>query len=352
MAIQPHTHSSSGGSTTPGTTKPPHEAGDRRALTSTSKCPKASTIGRHIHLPAGRKYPPPSGTTGRDQDPNYVFPPDHRGNVGLVLADGVIGIDVDHYDGKHGVDTMRARVQEWAPLPDTYVSSSRDPQTGSGIWFFRVPAGSHLRGQVGDHVEIVQHTHRYAVVAPSVVEGRAYQWYGPDLAPCTEPRVKDLPELPARWLENLAAVEHASRELPAGAGWRQFVHAHAVIDAQAWAELVEEIPGAKLAPCIHMADIGNPTGLHFAMRRRGAYETLTALMFKAVRFGTGAAVDGCPGGCRGLAIAVQRIAAAYIDEVSNRRARPSSEGGRVEWADEAHRTITRSITGALKRVAG
>lgn len=163
-----------------------------------------------LPLPAGQKYPPPDGTTGHvpDIDPDSALELfDDAGtdcNIGVRLPDGVIGIDVDHYGDKRGADTLAALVDRFGPLPDTYRSTRRGADNPSGIRFYRVPTGRKWRGNAGTHVDIVQRTHRYAVVWPSRVDGRVYEWYGPNgVALDGIPLTEALPELPAPWVHFL-----------------------------------------------------------------------------------------------------------------------------------------------------
>lgn len=314
----------------------------------------ASGLGTPLPLPEGQKYPPPKDTTGgrnpRPTDDEALARFDDLvGNVCLRVADGVIGIDVDIYGDKHGDQTMRAKVEQWGPLPDTYMSTSRDPETGSGIYYFRVDAGTKLRGEIRPAVEIIQAHHRYAVVAPSVVEGRAYRWFGPDLEPCDPPNVEDLPELPREWFDGLKATVRATRRSGAGLEqWSAVAFAHDWVSPRVWRELADTLPGAKSAPCEHMADIGDATALYFTMRDNAAYPTMNALLWKAVRFGTGRAEDGCRGGCPGVYRAVMRIIEAYLVEVTPAGRRAREAGGRIPASSEAKGEVTRSLTGAVR----
>lgn len=74
-----------------------------------------------------------------------------------------------------------------------------------------------MSGQLGfpelglGHVEVLQPGHRYAVVAPSIngQTGQVYRWYAPDGTEMdVPPAVEDLPELPARWVEELRVKPH------------------------------------------------------------------------------------------------------------------------------------------------
>lgn len=179
---------------------------------------KAGWIGP-LPLADGTKWPPPEGWTGwHGAYPSYADSEawcdctDYREThqIALRMADGVIGIDIDHYGDKRGADTIAEGERRWGPLPDGPRSSARGDGP-AGIRFFRVPRGTVLRTALGfrelgiGSVEIIQRHHRYAVVWPSVhPTGSTYLWYGTD-APDGPPRVADLPALPAAWVEALAS---------------------------------------------------------------------------------------------------------------------------------------------------
>ncbi|WP_170321521.1 bifunctional DNA primase/polymerase [Acrocarpospora pleiomorpha] len=160
-----------------------------------------------LPLPAGEKNPPPWGRTGRpslgnepDRDALESERSAHAGwNIGVRMPSGVIGLDVDAYDGKPGAQTLADLVAELGELPGTAVSTSRDDSV-SGIRFFRVPAGTEFIGSEPG-IEIIQPHHRYAVVWPSVhPSGGIYRWSCGSV-----PKVSELPELPAAWVERLRA---------------------------------------------------------------------------------------------------------------------------------------------------
>jgi hypothetical protein len=176
-----------------------------------------------LPLPEGAKHPPPKGWTGYGA-PN-VSGPDVEGwkeagrgtgNIALRLPESVIGLDLDAYDGKQGEATMSDAVARLGPLPETWVSTSREDGT-SGIAFYRVPTGLCWADALGPGVEVVHHGHRYAVVAPSIhPNGRRYRWLrGRSRQPVShEPFVGDLPELPESWVEHLSrgSVEDRGRK--------------------------------------------------------------------------------------------------------------------------------------------
>ncbi len=177
-------------------------------------------------LPAGKKFPPPKGVTGYDaEDPSrdqvIQWMKDRPGaNIALHLSDSVIGFDVDNYVKgdieKTGFDQIVELQDELGALPPTWRSSARNDGL-SGIYFYRIPEGKDWPSQLGDSIEIIRKGHRYAVVWPSVredLDGTAYHWYAfDDAAPLSgnrTPAVADLPELPARWIEHLLAMPHAT----------------------------------------------------------------------------------------------------------------------------------------------
>lgn len=163
-----------------------------------------------LPLPARQKSSPPTGTTGTDglwpqqSDIDYWCEHDGAGNVALRVPLGVIGIDVDDYDDKHGGKTLADLEAKYGTLPTTWVSTSRGYGV-SGIRLYRVPADVRFPGILGEHIEIIQNHHRYLVVAPSIhPSGTRYRWYDPQgELPGRPPDVTELTELPTAWVEGL-----------------------------------------------------------------------------------------------------------------------------------------------------
>lgn len=137
-------------------------------------------------------------------------------NLGWRMPRGVIGIDVDHYEDKHGADDLKVLESELGPLPETWSSTARGDGP-SRIYFFKVPEDcGELRGSLSEAIEIIQHHHRYAMVWPSVhaKTGNTYAWYNGHRSD-TPPSLDQLAELPPAWLEYLSKPQH---EHGAGAG--------------------------------------------------------------------------------------------------------------------------------------
>lgn len=174
-----------------------------------------------LPLPAGAKKSPPKDRTGYNGEiPSYpdlqAWAEDHPGgNLALRLPPTVVGIDVDHYDGKQGGLTLKHAEELWGELPPTVRTTSRNDDQ-SGIRLYRVPEGTYLRTTIGfpEHdlgdIEVVQFFHRYAIAWPSThPNGGQYRWLDENNATTEIPAVDALPELPQAWLDGLKAAAGA-----------------------------------------------------------------------------------------------------------------------------------------------
>lgn len=140
--------------------------------------------------------------------PALIHPWQPNRNLGLRMPPGVIGIDVDAYDGKKGAVTL-AELEDKAGsrLPATWVLTARDDRA-SGIRLYRVPADTKLADQTD--IEMIQRHHRYAMAAGSLHKtGRLYRLLRSDT--WTEspviPNVDELPLLPTAWVKLLKAKD-------------------------------------------------------------------------------------------------------------------------------------------------
>lgn len=174
-----------------------------------------------IPLPAGQKSPPPLGWTGYagayangpqvfewGESPRWA-----HANIGLRLGDDVLGLDVDAYDGKPGVETMMEGIKALGPLPPAPRLTSRDDRV-SGIRLYRVPKGRCWADRLGPAVEVIHHGHRYAVAPPSIHPdtGRPYRWLDARGEEMDEvPKTADFPALPATWVDFLDRGNLAAR---------------------------------------------------------------------------------------------------------------------------------------------
>lgn len=178
-----------------------------------------------LPLPPSAKSNPPTGFTGtrsphgptRAQIHHWIatgtFDGHEVGNICVRLQPDIIGIDVDDgysKDGtvKNGAQALAELEMTLGTLPPTYSSTARG-WGESRIRFYRVPVGTRLRSDPADSIEIIQHHHRYAVVAPSVhpQAGTCYRWFDPVGEALDEPpHADDLTELPWEWIEALRSV--------------------------------------------------------------------------------------------------------------------------------------------------
>jgi len=158
-----------------------------------------------IVLPSGKKSPPPNGYTGYDgRWPAAGDVATWSGNIGLRLPDGVVGIDVDHYGAKRGADQLAELEARVCPLPPTW-SSTRRGWGDSRIRFYRVPPGRQWPTKAATDIDVIQFSHRYSVVWPSVIDedGLRYQWFTPEGEEASAPpRADDLTFLPDLWVDN------------------------------------------------------------------------------------------------------------------------------------------------------
>lgn len=193
-----------------------------------------------LPVPVAEKSPPPVGFTGADgadTDPATLvrWATSHGDwSVALRMPDGVIGIDVDHYDKvstlpdgtiktveKRGGDWLAKHEEKWGPLPATWTSTARGGPDGPGrsrIMFFRVPPGRYVT-KLGGAIEIIQRHHRYAVVAPSTnpdAGDAPYDWYDPQgQGTHAVPKPDEFPWAPEAWVAGLR--EGATEAGPAAA---------------------------------------------------------------------------------------------------------------------------------------
>ena len=172
-----------------------------------------------LPLPPKKKSPPPTGYTGwNGKDPSSKMidmwcgetTGDYQAasNIAIHMPDGVIGIDVDHYNGKTGGTTLMELSKELGPLPDTYISTSRNDGV-SGIRWYRVEPGLRWPTGPGKDIEFIHKGHRYAVVWPSVhPSGGRYIWVDQHLGDESPPPDEDqLAWMPDEWQARFTAGE-------------------------------------------------------------------------------------------------------------------------------------------------
>lgn len=168
-----------------------------------------------IPLPEGRKTPPPSGFTGRSRKPvtdeqvqvwSQATP---NANTGIVIPEGVLVLDIDaeqghrvKADGAKGISELS---QELGALPATWSSTAHGIDSPARHLFYKVPEGLAWKGGAIEGVDILQPSHRYSVVWPSIhPSGEMYCWYTPSGRVASKlPHISDLATLPWKWVDYL-----------------------------------------------------------------------------------------------------------------------------------------------------
>ena len=277
-----------------------------------------------LPLPPKQKAPVPTGYTGWSGEvPSWAdiqswIETKPGGNVALRMPNSVLGIDVDSYENKTGIETLLACEAKWGKLPATWVSSARG-DTGSGIHFYRVPAGLSWPGELpGGSVELIHSGHRYAVVWPSVHPkiGKPYEWFAGAVKPRAGavPSIEDLPMLPGGWIAGLSRGAHVDEPKAdmSSAETNGWIEAH-----------------GNGSPCVEMARIAGRVALQFGASG-SRHESLSGLLH-VVR----AMESGHVGGQNALAD-LRRL---FVASVSNDRTGASGE-------------FDRSLAGAIALVKG
>lgn len=129
--------------------------------------------------------------------------------LGERLPAGVLGIDVDAYDGKNGKATLQDWERQWGPLPPTYIITARCDGV-SGIRLYRVPEDYYPKEIPNSGVEFLDRHHRYIVAPPSWHHtGKPYALTFPNGKRSKTgvlPPVEKIPYLPDSYASGLPAL--------------------------------------------------------------------------------------------------------------------------------------------------
>lgn len=303
---------------------------------------------RPIPLPYGEKKIRLKGVTGY-ADPAHArlkaaeSLTDHSGNVALVMDSGtedfdLTAVDVDDYDERNGyANLMQLCSDLGVQWEESLRTSRRGAEDRSGKRLFRVPPGLKFARAACKGVDIIQLTHRYAVVAPSVVDGMAEQWFsaeGEVLALEDLPRVEDLPWLNEKLVSHLS---EGSRTAPA-----QPSDALGDDQAVSWLESVSHKPSDVSAGSLSSMTEFQPDVLAGVFRNgvEGRHDTMIALQRRIIRAGV---VDGTPG----VLVALERLQAAFIDAMTD----PTADG-RTVTVPVADREFARGLRGEVNKLRG
>lgn len=285
-----------------------------------------------LPLPPGQKSPPPKGYTGHDgrwptdvEIDAWISDKPRGSNLVLRVDHGIIGIDVDAYEGKIGGRTLAHAESLWGPLPATYRSSSRVEDEVSGIRLFRVPADVFYENviQFKDRgladIEIIQPHHRYVTAWPSIhpKTGQPYRWWAPDGAQLPEgqvPRVEDLADLPHAWIGALS--KNALRaEVFDGSAPNRPKACDTVVNEAVYQHLTQ------------MPDNGEPDRVVVDKLRKAQMELTsgTGSRYDRTRDNVAALVRMHAFGCVGVPRALHDLFRAYVLEVTDSRPRQVAE---------------------------
>lgn len=277
-----------------------------------------------IAFDARTKWPPPAGFTGYDgrwptNDDIARWRAEGKENLGNRVPHGVIGLDVDCYNGKPGGKTLRRLCRQLGAPEKTWTSTSRND--GSGIRWYRVP--HEIRDDwpttAGPGIEIIRYAHRYGMMPPSIHPdtGNAYRWVRPDGTDAGDsdiPSPGDLAELPATWVEYLTGVSANGEKKPSHAkpGSRAKQREKRK-DAQHW---IIGLPGG--APCEFTGKLA-ADALASARREHGdAYDHTRDAVLALLR--------GGEAGHRGIPGVLVRVRDTYVATVSDKRDTNTASG--------------------------
>jgi hypothetical protein len=225
---------------------------------------------------------------------------EHGLNLATRAPLGVIGIDGDFYDDKHGRESLADAEARWGALPPTWMSTARDD--GSGIRWFRLPELCQGHEQwrsvgalPGGDVEVIQRHHRFGVMPPSIHKnGLRYRVLDPGGEECDRlPSPADLPLLPDAWVQGLRKDGGGREERgtePAG---------KAVLD------------GLVDGPMDYQVQAQLSRALEALQHKGSRYDGMNAAVIPMVRFGVFGGV--------GVPTALRALRDVYVRAVGNAR---------------------------------
>jgi hypothetical protein len=304
-----------------------------------------------VPLPPKEKNDPPKGYTGAKNDwskmslsavERFVEKARAGSNIGLWLAPGVIGIDVDHYTktdrrGRKvvakGGEELEGLEAEIGPLPDTWVSSARCDGR-SGIRLFRCPEDMFIGGKLAKSIDLIHNGYRYAVVSPSwnKVSESYYRWYAPGAdidgsGQFEPPDFEELPELPPAWIDYIGQGQNHRhiKEKPLGPRSR------AEVRIEEW--IAEQKPGPLCSSMLSVVRRFEDT-----LEEHNIHDRLTAAIWQLLCMSQ----EGHPG----LSDALDLVAAAHYTELAQDDSGHADRGGPQGIAEE----FGRARAGGVKKL--
>lgn len=296
-------------------------------------------------LEYGQKYPPTPGVTGRIPDVSRQHiesiwsDRDEPLNLGIRMQVSgqydVISIDVDHYGTKQGRDFLEEMMKELGDLNLDEIprSTRRGARSRSAQYFFRVPKGVEWEARACADVDVVQKTHRYSAVWPSVVDGEQYKWYI-GLEESEIPHVNDLPILPERWVRHLTRGKKgrsSSTRKPIG-GFRQSIE-WLRDNIPGWDVADEEMDDPDVAMSAYMRDASSSD--QFIEDLKGnAHDSMISAIHSCIML----AIEGH----HGLKAALYHIRKNFLNEVL---------GDSRRTPEDAKSEYERAVIGEIEKVA-
>lgn len=228
-------------------------------------------------------------------------------NLALRLPRWVIGLDVDHYDGKTGGDTLADLEDELGYLISGPISTSRDDGV-SGIRLFALPgdyAGANWPAQAGPGIDVITWYERYVICEPSIHKtGREYGWFLEGTPWGRIPPPSDLPILSDAWCEYLTGMATSDSSRWSGK----------TFDGSAASWLADYGAGE---PCEYIANCG-ARWLDALSNGGSAHDAAKLAVSQAIK----AAAEGHPG----INSALWPVRDLFIAVVSRRSARERRRG--------------------------
>ncbi len=297
-------------------------------------------------LPPNKKAPPPSGSTGFQNEVSReewkakldgwkrVAKNAKRGdvraasNVGLRIPRGMLAIDVDAYKAS-GAESLARLEEDYGPLPATWTVTARS-DGASGIRIYRLrPGEEDLKwpGKLGEGIETLHWGHRYAVAYPSVHPAlkEPYCWYPPGVEPngsdyeVTVPSVTDCELLPKAWVDAITSGR---------------IHEHVPKKKLERGESDEWLDGERnqLDPC-KMTETMLEKAKE-AVKEDGAHDSMAGWSWCIAML--------AKEGHAGVGSALRELGEFFLDEVTD-----ESRSGDTRSEDDAVREYRRAIRGAV-----
>lgn len=291
------------------------------------------------------KRPPVEGVTGHaariptSEDHKHWHREYPMANIGLHMGHDKIGIDVDQYGSKHGLDTIRAiEEQAGVKFPPTLRLTSRGGKftdSGGKLIYRLEPEHQDLAwpGTLGQDTEVLQFQHRYAMTYPSFNpnnHNRRVRWYRnyDKIVPLKEiPHADECAFLPD---ELIAAITNLRPQ-------------ETVLSAEMTSDDIEDFLNNRPEPEGEPCTIMRRALVKATDNLAGGHEAMRDGLFHMVALASEQH--------RGIRAALDEYRAAWMVEVT-RVDDTGSFAHATSMDSDPVRAYHRALTGGVKRVAG